>query len=156
LNEIAPPRQLDRSVAKLMRVPQPSIVVLLLASIATASCGCRLAKDDVLQMGRKVETELPLGSTPAQVTKFLDDQHIENGPGGIQIFDTHRYDRLEKVSGYIYSYGRGEPAGDLHFFFRDGKLVEWWVSSDCGGGCYSIRGNKPMYRQGVTNECYDP
>jgi len=106
-------------------------------------------------MGHQVETELPLGSTREQVTKFLDDMHIEHG-GRTRIMDTTRYDNLDQIEGSVYSYAGGEPAGDLVFFFRDGKLVEWWVDSGCGGGCYSMRGNNPMYRTGVTHECYDP
>ena len=138
-----------------MRLSLPSIL-LLFATLATAACGCRLARDDVLHMGRKVETELPLGSTPAQVTQFLDDMHIENGPGGLSDMASHRYDGLQQVSGHVYSYLRDEPAGAMHFFFRDGKLVEWWVESQCGGGCYSMRVDGHMYRNNVRNECYDP
>jgi hypothetical protein len=141
-----------------MRLPQLSIVVLLFACVATAACGCRFAKDDdVRQMGQSVETALPLGSTPAQVTKFLDDQHIKNGHGGWQFYDTHRYDGLEQIEGNIQGGRSDTPAGNLLFFFRDGKLVEWWVESDCGGGCYSMRGNKSSYKN--TNagfsDCYE-
>jgi hypothetical protein len=108
-------------------------------------------------MGRKVETELPSGSAAAQVTKFLDDMHIDNGPGGYQLMDTHKYDGLQQISGRMYSYGRGEPAGDLIFFFRDGKLVEWWVASDCGGGCYFMRANKSSYKNtnAGLSDCYE-
>src|SRR6266446_5484442 len=121
-----------------MLLQKLSIVLLLSASVATAACGCRLEKDNVLKMGRKVETELPLGSTKAQVSKFLDDLHIEHGPSGLEILDTHKYDKLEQIYGSISG---GEPEGYLVFFFHDGKLVEWWVSSLCGGGCYSMRAN---------------
>jgi len=140
-----------------MRLSQPSILILLFATAATAACGCRLANDDVLHLGRKVETELPIGSTPAQITKFLDDLHIENGPGGVQVMDTHTYDGLQQVSGHMYSYTGGESAGNLFFFFRDGKLVEWWVASDCGGGCYFMRANKSSYKNtnAGLSDCYE-
>ena len=101
-----------------------------------------------------METELPLGSTKAQVAKFLGDMHIEHSSGGWQILDTNRYDKLEQINGNVE--GFGEPGESLNFFFRDGKLVEWWVFSWCGGGCYSMRANKSMYRNGVTHQCYDP
>jgi hypothetical protein len=136
-----------------MQLPKFSIVPLLWLCFATAGCSCPFDRDGVLNIARKVETELPLGSTPPQVAKFLDDMHIEH-TGHIRIFDTHRYDKLDQITANIVSHA--EPAGNLVFFFRDGKLVEWWVESGCGGGCYSMRGNKPMYRNGVTNECYDP
>ena len=141
-----------------MRLSQLSIVALLFATSATAACGCRFAKgDDVRQLGRKVETDLPLGSTPAKVTKFLDEMHIKNGAGGLQIMDTHRYDGLEQIEGNIQGGRSDTPAGNLLFFFRDGKLVEWWVESDCGGGCYSMRANKSSYKNtnaGFSN-CYE-
>ena len=109
------------------------------------------------QMGQQVERELPLGSTPAQVTKFLDDQHIKNGHGGWKFYDTHRYDGLEQIEGNIQGGRSDTPAGNLDFFFRDGKLVEWWVESDCGGGCYSMRAKQSSYRN--TNagfsDCYE-
>jgi len=141
-----------------MRLQQLSILGLLFAIVATAACGCRFAKDDdVRQLGQRVERELPLGSTPAQVTKFLDEMHIKNGHGGWEFFDTHRYDGLEQVEGRIYSGLRDTPAGNLLFFFRDGKLVEWWVMSGCGGGCYSMRADKSSYKN--TNagfsDCYE-
>ena len=45
----------------------------------------------------------------------------------------------------------------LLFFFRDGKLVEWWVESDCGGGCYSMRANKSSYKNtnAGLSDCYE-
>jgi hypothetical protein len=104
-------------------------------------------------MGQKVETELPLGSTKAQVTKFLDDMHIEHN-GHMQIMDTHRYDKLDQIDGNVVSHA--EPAGNLVFFFRDDRLVEWWVDSGCGGGCYSMRANKSLYRPTGVHDCYDP
>jgi len=131
---------------------------LLFASIATAACGWSLCEDDdVQQMGRRVQMALPLGSTPAQVTKFLDDIHIENGHGGWEFYDTHRYDGLEQIEGRIRIGLRDTPAANLLFFFRDSKLVEWWVQSDCGAGCYSMRANGSMYRPAsVSHRCYDP
>jgi hypothetical protein len=106
-------------------------------------------------MGQRVETELPLGSTKDQVAKFLDDMHIERG-GSLQIMDSNRYDKLEQIHGNVYSFSGGEPAGNLIFFFSDGKLVEWWVSSGCGGGCYSMRAGQRMYRPNGIHDCYDP
>ncbi|HLE64369.1 MAG TPA: hypothetical protein VI750_14555 [Pyrinomonadaceae bacterium] len=138
-----------------MRLQKPSILLLLFACAASAACGCRLDRDAVLQMGRKVETELPLGSTKDQVTKFLDDMHIEHG-GRMHIMDTSRYDKLDQIDGNVLSYSGSEPAGNLVFFFSDGKLVEWWVDSGCGGGCYSMRANKSEYRANGVHQCYDP
>jgi len=110
-----------------MRLPQLSIVVLLLACVATAACGCRFAKDDdVRQMRQRVETALPLGSTPAQVTKFLDDLHIKNGHGGWQFYDTHRYDGLEQIEGNIQGGRSDTPAGTSSSFSA-------MVSSSNGG-----------------------
>ena len=106
-------------------------------------------------MGRKIETDLPPGSTKAQVTQFLDDMHIERG-GHITVMDTTRYRNLEQIAGNVYSYSGAEPSGNLVFFFSDGKLVEWWVDSGCGGGCYSMRANKSQYRPTGVNDCYDP
>src|SRR2546430_8413907 len=37
----------------IMRLQKLSIVVLLLGCVATAACGCRLAKDEVLKIGRR-------------------------------------------------------------------------------------------------------
>ena len=144
-----------RTVAQFMRLQKPSIVLLLLACIATGACRCRLEKDDVLKMGQKIETELPLGSTKAQVSKFLDDMHIEHG-GRVQVMDSHRYDTLEQINGNVLSSSGGEPSGNLVFFLRDDRLVEWWVDSGCGGGCYSRRANKSTYRPTGVNDCYDP
>jgi hypothetical protein len=118
-----------------------------------AACGCPLNEKDVHRISRRIETELPVGSNKAQVTKFLDDMHIQHGCC-LEIYDTDRYNKLEQIKGNVY--GFGEPAGRLIFFFQEGKLVEWWVESDCGGGCYSMRGGKPTYRRGVAHECYDP
>jgi len=103
-------------------------------------------------MGRDVETQLPLGSTKDQVSKFLDDRGIDRG-GHMEIMDSTRYNNLEQMMGSVYG---GEPYGNLVFFFRDGKLVEWWVQSGCGGGCYSMRANKPMYKPTGVHDCYDP
>lgn len=138
-----------------MRLQKLSIVLLLLASVATAACGCRLDSDEVLKMGQRIETELPLGSTKAQVAKFLDDMHIEHS-GHVQVMDTRRYDNLEQIDGSVLSYSGGEPAGNFVFFFLDDKLVEWWVESGCGGGCYSRRADKSVYRPTSVHQCYDP
>ncbi len=141
-----------------MQLRRLSIVVFLLAYISASGCVCTFATEsDVRQLGQQVERALPLGSTPAQVTKFLDDQHIKNAHGGWQFYDTHRYDGLEQIEGNIQGGRSDTPAGNLFFFFRDGKLVEWWVESDCGGGCYSIRGNKSSYKNtnAGTLDCYE-
>jgi len=132
---------------------QPLIILLLSVWVASAACGCPLNEAQVHKLGRRIETELPLGSTTAQVTKFLDDMHLNHGCC-LEIFDTDRYRKLEQIEGNVE--GFGEPGGRLIFFVQDGKLVEWWVESECGGGCYSMRANKPMYRVGVAHECYDP
>jgi len=138
-----------------MRLQKFLIVLLLLATVATAACGCRLNRVEVQRLGQRIETELPLGSSTAQVTKFLEDMHIEH-TGHVEIMDTRRYNNLEQIDGNVLSYSGGEPAGNLVFFFRDGKLVEWWVDSGCGGGCYSRRTNKSEYRPNGLNQCYDP
>ena len=129
-----------------------SLVFLILAYIATPACTCPLDKDGVLKMGREVETQLPLGSTKDQVAKFLDDRHIERG-GHMELMDTTKYNKLEQIMGSVSG---GEPYGNLVFFFRDGKLVEWWVQSVCGGGCYSMRADKSIYRPTGIHDCYDP
>ncbi len=98
-----------------MRLQKLSIVLLLLSSVATAACGCRLDRDEVLKIGQRIETELPLGSTKAQVTKFLDDMHNEHG-GRIEIMDTTRYNNLEQILGNVYSFSGGEPAGTWSSF----------------------------------------
>ena len=113
---------------------------------------CPLDTQGVLKMGRQVEAELPLGSTKAQVARFLDDRHIDRG-GHTENMDTTKYNKLEQIIGNVYG---GEPYGNLVFFFRDGKLVEWWVESGCGGGCYSMRANQRMYRSTGVHDCYDP
>ena len=139
-----------------MRLQRLSIVILLLAGVATAACGCRLDSDEVLKMGQRIETELPLGSSKAQVAKFLDDIHIKPSRGRVQVMDTRRYDNLEQIVGSVLSYSGGELAGNFVFFFRDDKLVEWWVDSECGGGCYSRRADKSVYRPNDIHDCYDP
>jgi len=147
---------LKRNVRPLnnLMLQKSSMVLLLLACVATAACGCRLNINEVLRMGQRVETELPLGSSKAQVTKFFNDMHIERG-GHIQFMNT-RYDNLDQIIGSVFSYSGGEPAGQLVFFFRDDRLIEWWVESGCGGGCYSMRANQRMYRPTGVNDCYDP
>jgi len=127
-------------------------VLLLAACLATPGCTCPLDKASVVSMGREVETQLPLGSTKDQVAKFLDDRHIARG-GHMDLMDTTKYSNLEQIMGSVSG---GEPYGNLVFFFRDGKLVEWWIKSDCGGGCYSMRANKSMYRPTGLHDCYDP
>jgi hypothetical protein len=129
-----------------------SLALLLSTSFATSACTCPLDKDGVLKMGRDVETELPLGSNKDQVAKFLDDRRIDRR-GHMEIMDTTRFNKLEQMMGSVYG---GEPYGNLVFFFRDGKLVEWWVESGCGGGCYSMRANKSLYRPTGAHDCYDP
>jgi hypothetical protein len=135
-----------------MRFQKSSILLFIFACLTLGACRCQLEKDDVLRFGHEIETELPLGSTPTQVAKFLDDRHIDRG-GRMEIMDTNRYNKLEQIMGSIYA---GEPYGNLVFFFRDGKLVEWWVESGCGGGCYSMRANKSIYRPTGVHDCYDP
>ncbi|HET9785651.1 MAG TPA: hypothetical protein VFP47_00870 [Pyrinomonadaceae bacterium] len=135
-----------------MRRSLISLVLLLAACLATPACTCPLDKDGVLRIGREVETQLPLGSTKDQVAKFLDDRHIDRR-GHMEIMDTTKYNKLEQIMGSVYG---GEPYGNLVFFFRDGKLVEWWVESGCGGGCYSMRANKSIYRPTGMHDCYDP
>jgi hypothetical protein len=145
LNEFAPPRQLNRSVAHELMLARLSLLlaVLLPAPIAAQWGPCGAKEDEVLQMGRKIEKELPLGSSEAQVAKFLDDMQLQHGPAHVNRHDpVRRYRRLRQTGATIETPAHNEPAMWVSFYFRKGKLVESVVENSCGLGCYSIRLNR--------------
>jgi hypothetical protein len=102
---------------------------------------CGATKDQVLQMGRKVEKELPLGSTEEQVAKFLDDMQLQHGDAHVERDDpVRRYRRLRQMGVTIETAQHNEPAMYLKFYFNNNrKLVEWVLKNACGLGCFSVR-----------------
>jgi hypothetical protein len=92
-------------------------------------------------MGREVEKELPLGSTEAQVEKFLNDRHLVHGPPSVMPDDAGpRYRNLRQTGGTIENSWHSEPAMWISFYLdANGKLVESTIMNACGFGCYSIR-----------------
>ena len=121
-----------------------SLLILMVTLSASAQWGpCGAKKDEVLQMGRKVEKELPLGSTESQVAKFLDDMHLVHGQASPVHGGARRYRKLREMGATIETPTHNEPAIWLEFYFdKRGKLVEAVVDNACGLGCYSIRRNR--------------
>ena len=108
-----------------------------------ARCSCGVSKAEIQEMGHTVETQLPIGSTEAQVSKFLYDRHIEHRTPSIVPEDpVPRYRQLRKIGATIENFWGSEPAMYVAFYFDKGKLVESRVSNACGFGCYSVRQNK--------------
>ena len=122
-----------------------SLLVLMSVVSATAQwpgpCGAK--KDEVLQLGRKIEKELPLSSTEAQVAKFLDDMQLQHAPARVYRDDpVRRYRNLRQTGATIVTPAHNEPAMYVRFYFdKRRKLVESAVENACGLGCYSIRRN---------------
>jgi hypothetical protein len=120
-------------------------MILLVAAFAAAQWGpCGARRDEVLQLGRKIEKELPLGSTEAQVAKFLDRMQLDHGKASVNRHDpVRRYRKLRQMGSMIETPAHNEPAMYLSFYFdRRGKLVEFYVDNSCGLGCYSVRRNR--------------
>jgi len=119
--------------------------MLLLLSVPTliapqwGPCGAK--KDEVLQMGRKIEKELPLGSTEAQVARFLDDMQLQHRPPQIKRDDpVRRYRKFRQTGATIVTPARNEPAMYLQFYFdKRARLVESVITNACGLGCYAVR-----------------
>jgi hypothetical protein len=94
-------------------------------------------------LGRKVEKELPLGSTESQVAKFLDDMHLSHRQPSPVRDGARRYRKLRQMGATIETPAHNEPAIWLEFYFdKRGKLVEVVVDNACGLGCYSFRRNR--------------
>jgi hypothetical protein len=121
---------------------RPALLVFLLlpASVATQWGPCGATKDEVLQMGHNVEKQLPFGSTEAQVTKFLDDMHLQHCDAHVDRHDpVRRHRKLRQTGATIETAQHNEPAMYLQFYLNNrGKLVEWRVWNACGLGCYSV------------------
>ena len=122
-----------------------SFMVFLLFVPATSAAQwgpCGAKRDEVLQMGRRIEKELPYGSTEEQVAKFLDGMQLQHGQAGVDRHEPLRkYRRLRQMGSTIETPAHNEPAMYLKFYFdRRRKLVEWNVRNACGLGCYSLRG----------------
>jgi len=129
--------------------------ILLPAPIAAQWGPCGAKKDEVLQMGRKMENELPLGSTEAQVAKFLDDMQLQYSKANVDRSDpVRRYRRLRQTGATIETPAHNEPAMYVQFYFdKRGKLVESVVRNACGLGCYSVRAGSKS--RGVLRDlCY--
>ena len=146
LREFAPPVNSDTfgRIHILMLIHSLLLLGFLIPAPITAQWGpCGAKKDEVLQMGRKVEKELPLGSTEAQVAKFLDDMQLQHGRAHVDRRDpVRRYRRLRQTGATIETPAHNEPAMYLQFYFdKRGKLVESVVWNSCGLGCYSLRRN---------------
>jgi hypothetical protein len=122
-----------------------SLLILMVTVSASAQWGpCGAKKDEVRQMGRRVEKELPLGSTVSQVAKFLDDMQLVHGQPSRVYGGPRRYRKLRGIGATIETPAHNEPAIWLTFYFdKRGKLVESVVTNACGLGCYSIRRNRP-------------
>lgn len=92
-------------------------------------------------MGRKIEKELPLGSTEAQGAKFLDDLQLQHRAAQVNRRDpVRRYRKLRQTGATIETPSHNEPAMYLQFYFdKRRKLVESVVWNACGVGCYSVR-----------------
>ena len=121
-------------------------VFLLLALLMPAplagqwgSCGAK--KDQVLLMGRKIEKELPIGSTEMQVTKSLGEMQLQPGPVHLDRQNPiRRYRKLRQTGVTVETPAHNEPALYLEFYFdKRGRLVESVITNACGLGCYSIR-----------------
>ena len=129
-----------------MRLSRALTILLVTAFVATGGCGfgCGASKDEVLQTGREVEKELPLGSTEAQVEKFLNDRHLVHGaPYKVTDDPASRYRNLRQVGGTIENSWHSEPAIWISFYLdANGKLVESTIMNACGLGCYAIRPNR--------------
>ena len=123
---------------------RPSFLILTLLvpvnwAVQWGPCGAK--KNEVLQMGRKIEQEIPLGSTEAQVAKFLDEMQLQHGDALVDRQDpVRRYRKLRQTGAVVETPAHNEPAMYLQFYFdKRGKLVESVVRNACGLGCYSIR-----------------
>ena len=119
------------------------LLLLVPASIAAQWGPCGAKKDEVLQMGRKIEKELPLGSTEAQVARFLDDMQLPHGKPQRDRHDpVRRYRKFRQTGATILTPARNEPAMYVQFYFdKRARLVESVVTNACGVGCYSVRRN---------------
>ena len=117
------------------------LLLLVPASIAAQWGPCGARKDEVLQMGRKIEKELPLGSTEAQVARFLEDMQLPHAQPRIDRRDpVRRYRQFRQTGATILTPARNEPAMYLQFHFdKRARLVESVVTNACGLGCYSVR-----------------
>jgi hypothetical protein len=126
-----------------MLLRKPIIFILLTASVVMAGCACGASTNGVEKMGRRVESELPIGSTEAQVAKFLDQMDVKHGEPMVSTYDENpRHRGLLQTGGTIENFWHSEPSMYLNFYFdKDGKLVESTVTNACGRGCYSIRPN---------------
>jgi hypothetical protein len=134
-----------------MLISKLLIVSLLLAApVAADRDRCGATKDEVLQIGRRIEKELPLGSTESQVAKFLDDMHLmHKEPWVFRNDPVRRYRKLRQTGATIENSSHTEPVMYLQFYFdKNGKLVESLVTNACGLGCYSVRPNKSSDRSG--------
>jgi hypothetical protein len=132
-----------------------SIVILFLlvhAPVVAQWGRCGAEKEEVLQMGRKIEKELPLGSTKVQVAKVLEDMHLQPSQPSVVHGGSRRYRRLRQMGATIETPAHNEPAIYLQFYLdKRGKLVEFAVTNACGPGCYSVRRD----RSGVLRDSCD-
>ena len=118
------------------------LLFLLVAAPVAAQWGpCGAKKDEVLQLGRRMEKELPLGSTEAQVAKFLEGMQLDPGKAALNRHDpVRRYRKLRQMGSMIETPAHNEPAMYLSFYFdKRGQLVESIVRNACGTGCYWLR-----------------
>jgi hypothetical protein len=142
LIEFAPPRQLSRSVAFDIMLIRSVLLLLLIPGATGAQWGpCGAKKDEVLQLGRRMEKELPLGSTEAQVSKFLEGMQLDPGKAAVNRHEpVRRYRKLRQMGAMMETPAHNEPAMYLNFYFdRRGKLVESIIRNACGTGCYWLR-----------------
>src|SRR5437870_2468501 len=95
-----------------------SLLILMVTVSASAQWGpCGAKKDEVLQMGRKVEKELPVGSSVSQVAKFLDDMQLVHGQPSTVYGGPRRYRKLRGIGATIETPAHNEPAIWLAFYF---------------------------------------
>ena len=117
------------------------LALLMPAPVAGQWGSCGAKKDQVLLMGRKIEMDLPIGSTESQVTKSLGEMQLQPGPMHLDSKNPIRRSRKLRQTGVtVETPAHNEPAMYLEFYFdKRGRLVESVITNACGLGCYSIR-----------------
>ena len=118
------------------------LLFVFLPSLVAGQLGrCGATENDLRQIGHKVEVELPLGSTLAQVNKFLDGMQLPHGHARVESDDpVRRYRKLRQMGTTIENAQHTEPSIYLQFYFnKRGRLVEAVAQNACGRGCYAMR-----------------